>query len=248
MTTQTDRLAGLLLSADAAWAVGDAHGTGDAGAVGAIRQDTPFDVPGLAAVLAVWPAVGHLVADGALRLHTPLSAYWDRHHPPAGTTAHQLLTRTGGAERPDAVLGDLVEHLTGRPVHAFAAEHVWRPLGMTRTRPTDGPDPVLRSTLDDLGRFLHHLCEPAGRPVPRPWITDSLRIRTGELAPARGLVWQPVARHEHRHDLWYHADAAGPALWIAPRERRWAALLTRTPALREPFRALAFPGERDSRR
>ncbi|MCB5181309.1 serine hydrolase [Streptomyces antimicrobicus] len=244
MTTQADRFADLLRSADAAWAVGDAHGTRDAGAVGPIRQDSPLDVTGLAAVLVLWPVVGRLVAEGELRLHTPLSAYWDRHHPAGGTTAHQLLTHTAAVDRPADLLCALAEHLSGEPLATSVARHVWGPLGMNRTglvEAADGSGPVLRSTLDDLGRFLHHLCEPADTPVARSWIADSLRIRTGELVPARGLLWHPAPHVDPRSGLWCHGDpAAGSTLWLAPREGRWAVLLTRTPGLREAFRTLAF--------
>lgn len=64
---------------------------------------------------------------------------------------------------------------------------------------------------------------------------QSLRIRTGELLPARGLLWHPSA-----HGSWSHGE--GPALWISPRGRRWAALLPTTPSapLRTAFRDAVF--------
>ncbi|MFJ3921976.1 hypothetical protein [Streptomyces sp. NPDC090022] len=267
MTTQTDRFADLLGSADAAWAVGDAHGTRAAGAAGPFRQDTPVEVGGLTAVLALWPVIGALVDEGALSLHTPLCAYWDREHPPAGTTTHQLLTGPGDGAL--TTLAALAEHLTGEPLADLAAVRVWRPLGMTGTTLT-------HTTLDDLTRFLRHLTQVGGDgasgsdsdggaggaggagaggaaggagdadgavgrgPVGRAWIADSLRIRTGELVPSRGLLWHPAPRTGPREDIWRAPAPTGPTLWLSPRRGRWAVLLTHTPGLRDAFRALAF--------
>ncbi|QES46822.1 hypothetical protein DEJ50_02070 [Streptomyces venezuelae] len=195
------------------------------------------EVGGLAAVLAVWPVLGTLVEEGALRLHTPLAAY----APTLGrATAHQLLTRTGD----HTLLARLAEHVTGRPLAELAAERIWQPLAMTRTAFA----PALHTALEDTAAFLRHLLAPGAGPLTADWIADSLRIRTGELAPSRGLLWRPAPGTDRRQDIWVHHATPGPtALWISPRHHRWAILLT-PPAphapphtgLRDAFRAFAF--------
>ncbi|MFG2973013.1 hypothetical protein ACGFYY_08405 [Streptomyces sp. NPDC048331] len=215
----------LVESADpgAVWAVGGPEGP-QAGSDGGHPADAAFDVDGLGAVLTLWPAIGALVDEGALRLHTPLTAYGDTaaEGAPAGTTAHHLLTHPGGSAHLTH-LSRLVELLSGSPLADFAATRVWRPLGMTGTGRIDG---ALRAPLADLVRFLCHLLGP-GDPVGAEgiscaWTTESLRIRTGELTPARGLLWDPAP-----HGVWsHHAPRdGGPALWISPRHHRWAVLL-----------------------
>ncbi|MET9319227.1 hypothetical protein ABZX75_03365 [Streptomyces sp. NPDC003038] len=217
---------------------------GTAGPAGTDEIDgtAGIDVSGLTAVLAVWPAIGSLVDEGTLLLHTPLAAYGDpaAGDTPGGTTAHHLLTHAEGT----AALIRLAEHLSGSPLAEFAAARIWRPLGMTRTRFADG---TLRAPLADLVRFLRHLLAPAepGRAVgiSPAWTAESLRIRTGELTPPRGLLWHPAP-----HDVWaHHAPADGaPAVWVSPRHRRWAVLLPGSAAtgpavpLRTAFREAAF--------
>ncbi|MFE2323119.1 hypothetical protein ACFXD5_04165 [Streptomyces sp. NPDC059385] len=83
--------------------------------------------------------------------------------------------------------------------------------------------------------------EPTGRAVPtHAWTTESLRIRTGELTPARGLLWHPAP-----HGVWTHPAPAddGPAAWISLRLHRWAILLPTAAGqrpLRSAFREAAF--------
>lgn len=192
--------------------------------------DTAPDVGALAGVLAVWPVIGMLVDAGELALHTPLTAYGAGDGLPAGTTAHHLLTHGSGVS---PALFALAERLCGGPLAGVAAARVWAPLGMTRTGFT--ADGTLRAPVADLGRFLSHLLAPAGGPVSRAWTAQSLRIRTGELLPARGLLWHPAA-----HGSWSHGE--GPALWLSPGGRRWAVLLPTTPSapLRTAFREAAF--------
>ncbi|MFD5142110.1 hypothetical protein [Streptomyces sp. NPDC058401] len=208
---------------------GAAAGVGPrAGARGAAGAS---DGGGLVAVLAVWPVIGMLVDAGELALHTPLTAYGAGDGLPAGTTAHHLLTHGSGVS--PALVG-LAERLCGSPLAGFAAERVWGPLGMARTR--FAADGTLRAPAADLGRFLSHLLTPqGGGPVSPSWTAQSLRIRTGELLPARGLLWHPGP-----HGSWSHGE--GPALWISPRARRWAALLPTTPSppLRTAFREAVF--------
>ncbi|MFC9586600.1 hypothetical protein ACFVJ8_27755 [Streptomyces yangpuensis] len=252
LSDQADAVRALVESADpgAVWAVGGPDGP-HAGSDGA----DDLDVGGLTAVLALWPAVGTLVDDGALSLHTPLAAYGDEAAAgtPAGTTAHQLLTQPGGT----AALTRLVEHLSGSTLAELAAVRVWSPLGMTRTRLADG---TLRAPLADLVLFLRNLLHPGGpggpggpadpsapaargdasgpAPLTRAWTAESLRIRTGELTPARGLLWHPAP-----HGVWtHHAPAEpGPAVWISPRHHRWAVLVPAARStLRTTFREAVF--------
>ncbi|MCX4782264.1 hypothetical protein [Streptomyces sp. NBC_01264] len=226
-----DRIAALVREVDpgAGWAVGGVDGP-DAVVEPGGRAIAP-DVAGLAGVLAVWPVIGMLVDAGELALHTPLTAYGAADGLPAGITAHHLLTHGSGVS--PALVG-LAERLCGSPLAGFAADRIWGPLGMTRTGPD--ADGTLRAPAADLGRFLSHLLAPTGGgPVSRAWTAQSLRIRTGELLPARGLLWHPSA-----HGSWSHGE--GPALWVSPRAQRWAALLPTTPSapLRTAFREAAF--------
>lgn len=238
--TGVDRIAALVRDADpgAGWAVGGVDGPDAVVEAGSGIRERPGaedpgaapDAGGLVGVLAVWPVIGMLVDAGELALHTPLTAYGAGGGLPAGTTAHHLLTHGPGMS--PALLG-LAERLCGSPLAGIAADRIWGPLGMTRTGLT--ADGTLHAPAADLGRFLSHLLAPAGGPVSPAWTAQSLRIRTGELLPARGLLWHPAA-----HGSWTHGE--GPALWISPRVRRWAALLPATPSapLRAAFRDAVF--------
>ncbi|MFD9411167.1 hypothetical protein ACFWBN_29655 [Streptomyces sp. NPDC059989] len=239
LSDQADDIRALVGSADpgAVWAVGGPDGVQAQSDGAAAAGDALFDVGGLAAVLAVWPVVGALADEGTLGLHTPLAAYGDvaATGAPGTATVHHLLTRADGA----AALARLAEHLSGSPLAELAATRVWHPLGMTRTHYADG---VLHAPLADLVRFLSHLLAPpeTGVGITRAWTAQSLRIRTGELTPPRGLLWHPAP-----HGAWSHhaPTPAGPALWISPRHHRWALLLPTTPHphLRTAFRDRAFP-------
>ncbi|MFF5971496.1 serine hydrolase domain-containing protein [Streptomyces sp. NPDC012769] len=82
------------------------------------------------------------------------------------------------------------------------------------------------STLTDLSRFLQHMLAPTQAAFGPTWIADSLRIRTGELTPARGLFWHPAPDTELREDIWIHYGFTGTGMWISPKQQRWAILLT----------------------
>ncbi|MEU8777526.1 hypothetical protein [Streptomyces sp. NPDC048606] len=222
---RADRIEALVRAADpyAVWAEGGADPARDAPPTsppGAPDRDTPQDVGGLLPVLALWPVLGSLVTRGELTLHTPIAAYGPRLADglPAGTTTHHLLTHADGPPAL-AALTRLAEHLGGSPPTALAATRIWGPLGMTGTR-FDGR--TLHAPPADLARFLRHLLSTADHPIARRWTADSLRIRTGELTPARGLLWHPAPGGVWTH----HAPTrTGPALWVSPRHGRWAALL-----------------------
>ncbi|WP_328619455.1 hypothetical protein [Streptomyces sp. NBC_00354] len=222
-----ERVRVVLQAADpgAAWAVGGPDGLH----AGSQDDGSALDVGDLSPVLAVWPVIGSLVAEEALRLHTPLTAYGTE--APAGTTAHHLLSHSTGPAAHDA-LTRLAEQLTGSPLAELAATRFWHPLGMAGTCFADG---TLRAPLADLVRFLSHLLSPADHPVTRAWITESLRIRTGELTPARGLLWYPAP-----HGTWSYGET--PTVWVSPRRHRWAILLPTHPPgpLRHTFRDTAF--------
>ncbi|MET9610996.1 hypothetical protein ABZZ17_38925 [Streptomyces sp. NPDC006512] len=222
---------------DAVWALGSAdavHAASDG------DGDGPLDARALTAVLALWPVLGSLVTRGDLTLHTPLTVYGGgaAEGLPEGTTAHHLLTHADGPPALTA-LTRLAEHLCGTPLAEFAATRIWGPLGMARTRLTDA---TLHTSPADLGRFLRHLLSTADDPIARAWTADSLRIRTGELTPSRGLLWHPAPA-----GVWAHQPpaGAGPALWVSPRHGRWATLQTavgpgRAGALRTAFRDAVF--------
>ncbi|MFF4105584.1 hypothetical protein [Streptomyces sp. NPDC001903] len=221
------RIRGVLQAADpdALWAVGGPDGLH----AGSAEESPAREVGGLLPVLALWPVIGSLVAEEALRLHTPLAAYGVEAAP--GTTTHHLLSHSTGPEAHDT-LTRLAEHLTGSPLAELAATRIWHPLGMTGTGFADG---ALHAPPADLVRFLSHLLSPAEHPLTRAWITDSLRIRTGELTPARGLLWHPAP-----HGTWSYGET--PTVWLSPRLHRWALLHPAHPAgpLRTPFREAAF--------
>ncbi|MFE1229757.1 serine hydrolase domain-containing protein [Streptomyces sp. NPDC058745] len=104
----------------------------------------------------------------------------------------------------------------------------------------------------DLARFLTLMLSPGASPFDSGWVGDSLRVHTGGLVPARGLLWHPDPDlgTGGPADVWAHFGFTGTAMWIAPGRHRWAVLLTnklyftreRGPvaALRAAFRSYAF--------
>lgn len=86
------------------------------------------------------------------------------------------------------------------------------------------------STLRDFIRFARYLLGPTTRPTPSgfgpAWVEESLQIHTGDLAPARGLFWHPAASTDPGDGIYVHYGFTGTALWISPKQNRWAVLLT----------------------
>ncbi|MGY0460252.1 serine hydrolase domain-containing protein [Kitasatospora sp. cg17-2] len=83
------------------------------------------------------------------------------------------------------------------------------------------------STARDLERFLTALlAPPGGLPWGDPWITESLRVHTGGLAPARGLSWLCAAGTDPAAGTFVHYGFTGTGIWISRRRGRWALLLT----------------------
>ncbi|WP_298331316.1 serine hydrolase domain-containing protein [Haloactinopolyspora sp.] len=84
------------------------------------------------------------------------------------------------------------------------------------------------SVVADLAAFLRYLVAPDQAPR-RPgfgpaWIKESLKIRTANLTPSRGLFWHPASADDN--DVWAHFGFTGTGLWVSPRRGRWAVLLT----------------------
>lgn len=107
------------------------------------------------------------------------------------------------------------------------------------------------STAADLGNFATHLLAPANdTQFGAKWTSESLRIQTGDLEPARGLFWHPAPGTTPDDDVWVHYGFTGTGLWVSPKHDRWATLLTnklyytrdREPIaeVRNAFRTLAF--------
>ena len=114
MTPNTDRIRQLVADGvdnraypGAVWAVGDAEGARDGGAVGLLdparsaepmRVDTAFDVASLTKILAVWPVVGALWEDGRLALDQPIGGFWPEvaGYPLGRATVRNLLAHTAG--------------------------------------------------------------------------------------------------------------------------------------------------------
>ncbi|MFJ8730566.1 serine hydrolase domain-containing protein [Streptomyces bauhiniae] len=105
-------------------------------------------------------------------------------------------------------------------------------------------------------RNVHRRGRP--RDVPSPSAdrhqrldANSLTVQTGTLEPARGLFWHPAPGTAPGEDVWVHYGFTGTGMWLAPRQQRWAVLLTnklyytrdRQPLteIRNAFRGLAFP-------
>ena len=107
------------------------------------------------------------------------------------------------------------------------------------------------STAADLSLFLRYLLRPDDRAGFGPaWVSESLRVHTGELSPSRGLFWFPAPGTEVADDVWMHLGFTGTGMWISPKRQRWAVLLTNRvvysreklpiKAVRDAFRAVVF--------
>lgn len=108
------------------------------------------------------------------------------------------------------------------------------------------------STVTDLATFARHMLTPGQAAFGRTWIANSLRIHTGDLAPARGLFWHPApGTAAEADDTWVHYGFTGTAMWVSPTHQRWAVLLTNKlyytrdrshlTGVRNAFRELTFP-------
>ncbi|MEU6243557.1 serine hydrolase domain-containing protein [Streptomyces sp. NPDC047024] len=86
------------------------------------------------------------------------------------------------------------------------------------------------TVLDDLATFLRYMLDTTTPPrragFGSAWTTESLTIQTDTLHPARGLFWHPAPGSGPTDDIWVHYGFTGTGMWISPRQRRWAVLLT----------------------
>ncbi|MGW7368428.1 serine hydrolase domain-containing protein [Streptomyces sp. NPDC054841] len=87
------------------------------------------------------------------------------------------------------------------------------------------------SVLEDLVTFLRCVVDPT-QALEAPgfgasWTSESLRIQTNGLAPARGLFWHPATDDTPQSDdVWVHYGFTGTGMWVSPSSARWAVLLT----------------------
>jgi CubicO group peptidase (beta-lactamase class C family) len=110
------------------------------------------------------------------------------------------------------------------------------------------------STLDDLTKLLRYLLDPDVAKTPPgfgpEWRRESLNIHTGGLEPARDLFWHPAPGTDPADQSWTHYGFTGTAIWLNPKQNRWAVLLTnklyytrdREPLahVRDQFREIVF--------
>lgn len=86
------------------------------------------------------------------------------------------------------------------------------------------------TVMDDIGAFLRYMLNPSNTPSRAgfgpAWTGESLTIQTGELQPVRGLFWHPAPGTAPAQAVWVHYGFTGTAMWISPRQQRWAVLLT----------------------
>jgi CubicO group peptidase (beta-lactamase class C family) len=86
------------------------------------------------------------------------------------------------------------------------------------------------STLADTEKFLRYLLDPTMAPhqpgFGPAWVTESLQPHTGDLQPVRGLFWLPAPGTDPTDDIYVHYGFTGTAMWISPKQQRWAVLLT----------------------
>ncbi|MEU7031969.1 serine hydrolase domain-containing protein [Streptomyces sp. NPDC046275] len=166
------------------------------------------------------------------RVWEPLGMTETRYGPlPAG-----LARRTAATEYDE----ESGTHLRGT-VHDFSARLLGGACGIAGAFATAG----------DLGRFLRQVLDPVRPPFGPGWTAQSLRVRTGELTPARGLFWHLAPGTTARDDVWAHYGFTGTAMWVSPAHGRWAVLLTNklyftratgpVTGVRDAFRVLVFP-------
>ena len=110
------------------------------------------------------------------------------------------------------------------------------------------------TTVGDLSAFLRYLLDTSVAKSQvgfgARWTEKSLRVHTGVLEPARGLFWHPAPGADLADDIWVHYGFTGCAMWISPRQERWAVLMSnklyynrdRGPltTVRDAFRTLVF--------
>lgn len=113
----------------------------------------------------------------------------------------------------------------------------------------------IRSFRSDVAVFLRYMLDTAAGTTScagfgSAWTAESLTVQTGALEPVRGLFWHPAPGTSVSDDIWVHYGFTGTGMWISPRRRRWAVLLTnklyytrdRQPLadVRNAFRGMAF--------
>jgi CubicO group peptidase (beta-lactamase class C family) len=114
---------------------------------------------------------------------------------------------------------DTDQHLKGT-AHDFSARLLGGVCGIAGTF----------STLPDLTRFVGYLLAPVHRETLAgfgpAWVEESFQIHTGNFASARGLFWHPAPSTDPADGIYVHYGFTGTALWVAPKQHRWAILLT----------------------
>ena len=217
--------------------------SGPGAAVGPVAQQ--FRIASLSKVLTAWATLV-AVEEGSIELDAPLP----RVAVPSGCTLRHLLAHASGlpfeGDTPIAAVGerriysntgieraaDAVAVATAMPFADYLTEAVLAPLGMADTAVLGSPAHGVRSTADDIARFLGEMLRP--RLVHHDTVAEAMSAQFADLdgiVPGVGRFtpcpWGlGMEIHGHKDPHWMgrtnspstvgHFGGAGTMMWVDP--------------------------------